>query len=463
MTKLDKAYSDQLKSIADAIATSEELQRFLDAEEEEDYTALVEAHEPTMLSLYEEVAENSPLQLLSLETAMLDSDFEGLFMPRVLGYSILRGTINADYKYKRPQDHLSQVMAAICSSVNFDFVKDRIGQAIQVCFAVSSDIWVTSFIEGQTSRTLKNFLKAKRLVKYRHLEERKRAYDNFKAQFRGLNFYTTAVPDIEGDLFLRYDQMSTFLHYRIANKLSHISYEDAIVGFLGQKDWSAHNEYLYILALSISFVDLGKENANKVSQVLTELRKEGSSFSKRYFVALEEIYEKGDLYFDFSTDRRVSSLLDQSVEDDLAKYYATTTEVATKGFVHEDSIEIVRANYYAHEGLSKFNECLRYSVLGHFVQEIRSLVPENYLDYFELNKTLVLYINIFDNQQFNQSIKGALLDFIRKFLKVYTDKRGKDYQELKKFVTTTFLDLKFMTEKEIKELFTKKRVKPLKS
>jgi hypothetical protein len=44
-------------------------------------------------------------------------------------------------------------------------------------------------------------------------------------------------------------------------------------------------------------------------------------------------------------------------------------------------------------------------------------------------------------------------------LKFYTDKRGKDYQDIKKFVRAAFLDLGFMSDKELIELFKTKRKK----
>jgi len=51
------------------------------------------------------------------------------------------------------------------------------------------------------------------------------------------------------------------------------------------------------------------------------------------------------------------------------------------------------------------------------------------------------------------------LGYIKKLLKVYIDKRGRDYQDIKKFVKTTFLDLGLMTEKQLVELFKTKRKK----
>ena len=48
-------------------------------------------------------------------------------------------------------------------------------------------------------------------------------------------------------------------------------------------------------------------------------------------------------------------------------------------------------------------------------------------------------------------------------MKVYTDKRGKDYQDIKKFVRTNFVDFGFLTEKQVVDLFkTKRKKKPVK-
>ena len=49
--------------------------------------------------------------------------------------------------------------------------------------------------------------------------------------------------------------------------------------------------------------------------------------------------------------------------------------------------------------------------------------------------------------------------YIKKLLKKYTDKRGKDYQDIKKFVQVNFLELGFLKQKEIVELFKTRRKK----
>jgi len=58
-------------------------------------------------------------------------------------------------------------------------------------------------------------------------------------------------------------------------------------------------------------------------------------------------------------------------------------------------------------------------------------------------------------------VKEYSLKYIKKLIKRYTDKRGRDYQDIKKFVKTTFLDLKFMKDKELVELFKTRRKKPV--
>ena len=69
--------------------------------------------------------------------------------------------------------------------------------------------------------------------------------------------------------------------------------------------------------------------------------------------------------------------------------------------------------------------------------------------------------DIFINQEFNQKLKDYSLVYVRKLLKKFTDKRGKDYQDIKKFVSSTFVDLGFLTEKQVVELFkTRRKKKP---
>ena len=97
------------------------------------------------------------------------------------------------------------------------------------------------------------------------------------------------------------------------------------------------------------------------------------------------------------------------------------------------------------------------TILGYFRRFIENLEATSYADYFELTKLFPPYMSIFANQKFNQDLKDLSMSYIRKLLKKFTDKRGKDYQDVKKFVSTSFIDFKFLKEKEVVELFKTRR------
>jgi hypothetical protein len=66
-------------------------------------------------------------------------------------------------------------------------------------------------------------------------------------------------------------------------------------------------------------------------------------------------------------------------------------------------------------------------------------------------------MKIFANQQFNQDLKELSMKYVKKLLKHFTNKRDKDYQDIKKFVGATFPDFGFLKEKDVKELFKTRR------
>lgn len=90
MEGLATNYKNHLEQLKGAIQESELLAQYLENETDDLYKQMIDAFEPHILELYELVAEKSPLQLVSLESELLDSGFEGLFLPRILGYSVLR-------------------------------------------------------------------------------------------------------------------------------------------------------------------------------------------------------------------------------------------------------------------------------------------------------------------------------------------------------------------------------------
>ncbi len=458
MKKLDKKYQDRLDEIAKAIQSSDELKNYLEEEEEEFYQALRDNNEPAILKIYEEVAVSEPLQLLALEKAIMDEKFEGLFLPRILGYSVLRGVINDNYKYLRPQAHFQEILLAICNSSNFDYIRKRIGQTIQMGFALSSDIWVTNLINKVTNKRIRYFLQSQQLPKYRDPRDRARDLFRYNNQFRNDHYQTAVFPNNLSELKVLFPSLRKFLYHRIQASVDNSSFIGEMKAFLDNKDFQKTPEYIELLGLYSQFFDLSKPDLAHLMTTFNQLRSNDPDFEEKWFKFLISTKET-KLTIDAKADERISLILDKKIKDDLTKYYDLLDTIHGKGYLTEEAVEAVNVFYGQHEGLSDTNQCVRQTILNYITTFMTNIDVKDYPEYFELSKIFPTYMNIFSNQQFNYELKELCLKYVKKLLKKYTDKRGKDYQDIKKFVKTNFVDLGFMKEKELVEFFKTRRKK----
>lgn len=458
METLDKKYAIELDALKGTIQSSDLLATYLETEEEEDYLALRSEFEPAIESIYQRIAAENPLQLISLEKKLLDPDFEGLYLTKILGYSVLRGEIDNQYRYRRPQNHFKDVLMAICHSSNFEFIKMRIGQGIQIGFALSSEIWTTNLVEQVRMRRARQFLEAQIIEKYREVQERETGYERYARQFVHDNFRSAEFPATMNELKLLFPSLKSFLLYRAQIKANNQSLLPNIQEFLNNKEFMQTPEYVEMLNIFANYYEHG-DLESWLSDILNKARKETPAFNETYFEFHEELLRDDDIYPQKDEDLRVANLIDMSQKDDLAKYYQLMSTIHTKGYIHEDTIQETRKFYDGHEGLSTINECLRRSIYRHFYRLLTNLPEEDYNAYFELHKVFSTYMQLFNNQQFNQDLKELNLNYVRKLLKKFTDKRGKDYQDIKRHVTNSFLEFGFMNEKQITELFKTRRKK----
>lgn len=461
--ELDQQYIERLEELAGEIQESPELQQYLDTEEEEDFNHLKELYEPRISMIYEEVAATHPLQLIYMEKILLDDAFEGLFLPKILGYSVLRGEVGKDYKYVRPQDHFRDVLMAICDSANFDILKKRIGQSIQVGFALSSDIWITNLINEVQNKRIRYYLRSQKLEKYRVEKERAIGYMRYKKQFGNDNFQSAEIPQTLSELKVLFSPLKLFLIHRIKNHNDNSSLVPVLMEFIQQEDFQGTDEHLQILTLFASFFSLEDDELQKVREIFNKLRTEKADFQEKYFDFVLEMHNDPEIRLDGEADLRIAALLDENIKDELKTYYALMTVIHTKGYITEEAQEAVKVFYNRYQGLSTINECVRRTIFNYFAQLIRNLEVSDYQDYFEITKVFTVYMAIFSNQHFNQDLKDLSMAYIKRLLKNYTDKRGKDYQDIKKFVSTTFVDLNFLNEKEVVELFKTRRKKRAKT
>ncbi len=459
MEALHANYQTHLDAIAKAIQDSEILSTYLEEEGDVEYKALIDAFEPSIHQLYEVVAANHPLQLESLEKAICVNDFEGLYLPRVIGYSVLRGQIDEEkVKYHRPQNHFKDILMFICQSSNFEQIQLRIGQAVQIGFALSSDIWITNIIESFTNKQVKTFLQTQKLHRFRDLKLRWTGLTKYRRQFHSLNYYTAEFPSNPTELKVELDLLKHFVMYRYNHKLENATLVPYITTMLQNESLQSQREMLELMIIFGLYIDLDADGKKAYATAFKNMDKNISDFSSMYFEVLRSHWEE-QLEIDPVAEKRLSALIPRKVNTAIDEYYGLIDIVHGKGYVHEDAIEAVNAYYYMHEGRSDENFCVRSTILSYLRKFLNNLDEQSYTDYFDIYKIITLYINTFSNQRFNQSIKELSVSYVKRLLKVYIDKRGKDYQDIKKFVRATFLDLGFMKEKELTEFFKTKRKK----
>ncbi|MBL7774864.1 MAG: hypothetical protein JNK89_02625, partial [Saprospiraceae bacterium] len=207
-----------------------------------------------------------------------------------------------------------------------------------------------------------------------------------------------------------------------------------------------------------NYMELDAEEQKKLAAHFARERKSYPDFDNEYLQFLVTLY-RANPQMGAEHDNRIIRLLDKKEKGKMSEYYLIAEKVHNLGYVHPDTIEAVQDFYNNHKGLSIESKCLRQLILNYFGRLIKGLGPQEYADYFELTKIFGVYMNIFGNQQFNQSIKKMSMNYVAKLLRVFTDKRAKDYQDVKKFVSTQFVDMDFLKEKEVVEMFKTRRKK----
>lgn len=458
MQSLDEKYYNPLNEIAAAIQASPTLAAYLEEEEDDLYTSLRQEFEPQLSELHHRVAAESPLQLATLEKFLLDPLFEGLYLPRVLGYAVLRGEVNDQYRYVRPNDHFKEILLAICRSPHFEQLKKRIGQSVQVGFALSSDIWITNLMTLVENKRIRFFLQSQKNDRFRDVKDRQDIYTRYSKQFRNELYYSADFPTQLGEMKANFSALRQFLLKRFEVGGDNTSLQEQIKSFLDNKEFHGTEEYLEMLTMYGNFMELNETDRLSFSAHFSRERHSFPEFDEKYLNFLLSLY-KPNLNMSAVNDARMSGIVDKTIKDKISDYYRIADKVHSLGYVHPESIEAVQEFYNTHEGLSVETECLRRLILGYFGHLINGLTEREYVDYFELTKIFSIYMKIFGNQEFNQEIEKHSMVYIGKLLLRFTDKRGKDYQDIKKFVSTQFVEFGFLKDKEVVEIFKTRRKK----
>jgi len=458
MEELQKVYIDRLDQIKTKIQESEILTRYLDEEDDEIFKELQLEFEPQIDAVHLDVAKSHPLQLELFEEKLLHTDFEGLYLPRVLGYAVVRGQVNDNFKYIMPQDHFRKILEAICNSANFDSIRTRIGQTIQVGFALSSDIWITNLLATINNKKVVAFLESLRSDKFRDIRDRNTAYVRYLKQFQNYNYLSADFPNTVGELKILSKGLKNFFVYRSKQNENNESLYPYIKELLTNDSFAKETEFFELVMVILMYMTADQSvNANAKNR-FEEFRSAPDGQDK-FFHYLNKFQTDPSMLYTGEEEAAISSVIDLNKNDEISKYFNLTKEIHSKGYVNDEVIEKVKAYYDQHEGLSMQNKCIRNIIKNYISTFIGNLQESEYEGFFDIYKTIISYMNVFSNEKFNQDIKTVSLAYVKKLIKHYPDKRGKDYQDVKKFVKTTFLDLGFLKEKEIVEFFKTRRKK----
>ena len=454
MLDLDQKYLTKLNDIKVSIQHSDLLSTYLEEEEDELYTPLKEEFEPQIEAVYNEIAENHPLQLIAVEKELLNPDYEGLFLPRILGYSVMRGQHNEHVKYVKPQEHFKEILIALCNSANFDVLQLRSGKTIEIGFSLSSDIWITNLMNEISNKKVRQFLEGLKHVKYRDQKIRLTAYRSYKKQFSNFNYLTTSLPDSCSDLTVNGASLIEFLIFRSKSNYNNENLEPFTKELLNL-ELTGCPSFLKLLLVIGLYYELDEKSQGTFRDQWSKLSSK-SQFEEKVFNIFNELQES-DQELSGSSIQRLFAILGSEKEDEFIRYLNMIVEVEDLGFINDTAAERMRKYYNNHEGLSLQNEATRIFIFNKFKNFIEKLQTADFHEYFEFNPVFVNYMKIFANEKFNQDLKAVLLKYVRTLLRTYTDKRSKDYQDIKKFVQPSFVDMGLMNEKAVKELFKTKR------
>ena len=463
MYELNADAKAALEAIAQAVQAHEALEAYIEDGEDEQYQLIKDTFEPQIDQWFAHVSEYFPLQIEAFEKGLLDERFEGLYLARILGYATLRGEINDYCKYARQQDHLREVLLFIAANSNFDQLQQRIGQGLQVAFALGSDIWVTSLIEEIGNKRVRQYFQSQRKDENRTVEGRKRSLLRYARQFRDKNYQSAYFPTNAEELSVYSRSLQGFLRYRASKDYSNASLIAPLDAMVQDESFSGQAEISEIMALYGAYFDLEAPQLENLQAGFSRERNADSEFcGDRVLALLLDLKADHKIEFGPEEEQRLSKAIDKDIDDKLGSYFKLMDQVHSEGYVQASAQEAIQVAYDQYPGLSDFSENARQTIYGYFSRFALNLEPSDYNEWFELSgKQYPVFLQLFSNEAFNQQLKDLYFKYARKLIKAFPDKRGKDYREIKKAVSAASLAWSFKTEKQLKEFFkTPRKKKP---
>ncbi len=456
MYELNDTYKAHLDAIAEAIQASPSLAQYLEDEEDENYEALKAEFEPQIEAAHEQLNHYSPFEIEAFERYLLDDRFEGLFLPRVLGYSVLRPQINELVHYSRQNDHFGTILSYISGNMNFDQLRSRIGQAVQVGFALSSDIYVTGLIEEIPTKRVRQFLLQQKSDDARTADGRRQIFNRYKRQFASRNYQYAPFPQQESELISHTDHLVDFLLYRVsATDLNNDALPAPLFNFVTEEQFADRKELIQPIVIYSAYLPPLDEAKQAVVDVLNRERKaHPKRVADQILSFILRLKNDPKVTFGKEQEANLGLIIDRDLEDDLTAYFNLTDRIHSEGFTEPEVQQAIQEEVLKQDGLSDFNENIRRTIIVYFDQMVASLGTNDYNEWFSITgKQFPIYMKIFANEQFNQELRRLAIRYTKRLIKEHTNKRGKDYRDIKKTTVSTWTDYGFMSDKQLKEFF----------
>ena len=464
MYELNDTYKAHLDAIAEAIQASPHLAQYMEEEEDEQYEALKAEFEPQIEAAHEQINHYSPFEIESFERYLLDDRFEGLFLPRILGYSVLRPEINEQFYYRQQNDHFGTVLNYIASNMNFDQLRSRIGQAVQVGFALSSDIYVTGLIDDIPTKRVRQFLLSQKSDDARTQKGRQTIFNRYKRQFKSRNYHYAPAPQTEPELISHTKHFVDFLLYRVSNpELNNDALPGPLYQFVTTEEFAGREELIEPLVIYSAYLPVEEGAQQALTEVLNrERRANPERVSSQILTFILRLKNDSSVTFGKEEEANLGRIVDRSISDDLSAYFNLTDRIHSEGYDSPEVQEAIQEEVLKQDGLSDFSENIRRTILVYFDELAAGMGTDGYNEWFATTgKLFPVYMKVFANEQFNQELRRLAIRYTKRLIKVHTNKRGKDYRDLKKTTVATWTDYGFMTEKQLKEFFkTPRKRKP---
>lgn len=465
MYELNEAYAQHLDTIGDAIQAHPNLASYLEEEEDQFYDQLKLEFEPQIEAAYNQLIDFSPLEIESFERKLLDEKFEGLFLPRILGYAVLRGEITERYYYARQNNHFGEILRAIAGNSNFDQLRNRIGQSVTCGFALSSDIFVTGLINDIANKRVRQFLQSQRSSDARTMEGRRRIERRYRRQFKNRNYHYAPFPTTEQELTTHTKALVDFLEYRVNGELNNDALLPTLHATVTNPAFEGRKELLKPITLYGAYFTPDETQLAELKAALNRERKADAAGTADEILAyVLTLKNAREMNFGPTQERQLGTIVDRSIEDDLTAYFNLMDKIHSEGYTSGDVHQAIQEELPKQPGLSNFSENIRQTIYGYFAQLATGLgtSEKEYSEWFKITgQQFPVYIKLFGNESFNQQLRGLARKYTRELIKVHTNKRGKDYRDIKKTTVATWLDYGFATEKQLKEFFkTPRKKKP---